>query len=358
MSAVRRMQHLFLTFSLVVLALVTIFIVQSTLQNVQLTRSVDTDDATEIDNITRKVQLKHHLNTSHFTTCSHNIVISDEAIKEVFSRWRTTEPRDNILKVVSAGRMGNEMFEYASLLGIAFRTGKHPLFTMSSKSPLTRLFNISFIGNVKNTTWAYRREHLLSTYDCKLNQLPYGNVKIGTFLQSWKYFYYMKSQIIKTFAFTQKYSNLSAQCFAKYTGQHKNRPVIGLHVRRTDMIKFKFKGFEVAPLSYIRKAINYMKAKFPNPIFLIATDDKEWCRANLTSSDIILMENTDPYLDFATLTLCDHTIMTVGTFGWWAAFLTNGHTVYFKDYPRKGSRLAAAFTKEDFFMPDWVPLGA
>ena len=38
--------------------------------------------------------------------------------------------------------------------------------------------------------------------------------------------------------------------------------------------------------------------------------------------------------DFVLLQSCDHVIMTVGTFGWWAAWLTSqrrGTVMYYKD---------------------------
>ncbi|XP_046334908.2 galactoside alpha-(1,2)-fucosyltransferase 1-like [Haliotis rufescens] len=248
------------------------------------------------------------------------------------------------------------MFQYASLLGIAFLTGKHPL--LENSDTLTKLFNISFIGIVSKKTKIFFNEVKYASHDCDHYNLPDVTVQLNGYRQSWKYFSSVRSEIRKEYTLVQTYRDLSAQCFQKYTSRHKNRTVIGLHVRRTDMTWNTKHGYTAAPLSYIRKAINHMKTKFQNPIFLTATDDKKWCRENLQSSDVILMENTDPYLDFATLTLCDHMIMTVGTFGWWAAWLVNGYTVYYKDYPRAGSPLVSGFYKEDYFMPDWVPLGA
>jgi galactoside 2-L-fucosyltransferase 1/2 len=35
------------------------------------------------------------------------------------------------------------------------------------------------------------------------------------------------------------------------------------------------------------------------------------------------------------LSMCNHTIITVGSFGWWSAWLANGTTVYFKDVAKQ-----------------------
>jgi galactoside 2-L-fucosyltransferase 1/2 len=60
--------------------------------------------------------------------------------------------------------------------------------------------------------------------------------------------------------------------------------------------------------------------------------------------------------DMAILSKCNHTIMTVGTFGWWAGFLAGGITVYFKDFPAVGSELSLGFDAGDYFLPEWVGL--
>ncbi|XP_046555084.1 galactoside alpha-(1,2)-fucosyltransferase 2-like [Haliotis rubra] len=223
-------------------------------------------------------------------------MLPDEVVQDLFSRWRTTTSRDYTLTVAFRGRLGNNMFEYASLLGIAVSTGKQPLIPKSIE--LNILFNISFIGDMRNQSSTRVLERQYGAYDRKLLTLPGGNVEVLGYLQSWKYFHCIRASIRKEFMFRQKYIDLSA------------------------------------------------------------TDDKNWCRKYVVSSDIILMENSDPFVDFATLTLCDHMIMTVGTFGWWAAWLGDGHAVYYRDFPRPGSGLDRDLIKEDHFLPHWVPLGA
>ncbi|XP_071098418.1 galactoside alpha-(1,2)-fucosyltransferase 2-like [Haliotis cracherodii] len=345
--------HGFLLFSLI--TLIILWCSYHMLFNWKITKAFSGNNETNFDNWTGKIISLYNIQMNT-TTCPFNFSIPDETINKVLTRWRTTEPRENLLTTSSGGRLGNHMFRYGSLLGIAFLTGKHPL--LENTDILTKLFNISFIGIVSKKTRIFHKEVKYASYGCDHYNLPDGTVQLIGNRQSWKYFYSVRSEVRKEFTLVQTYRDLSAQCFQKYTSRHENRTVIGLHVRRTDVTWNSKQGYTAAPLSYIRKAINHMKTKFQNPIFLTATDDKNWCRENLQSSDVILMENTDPYLDFATLTLCDHMIMTVGTFGWWAAWLVNGYTVYYKDYPIAGSPLASAFNKEDFFMPDWVPLGA
>ncbi|XP_067655874.1 galactoside 2-alpha-L-fucosyltransferase SEC1-like [Haliotis asinina] len=309
----------------------------------------------EIHNWTRELRLSSgHDNTTGAR--SNNMALPHDVDGNVFSRWRTTTTRDNILTVAIRGRLGNNMFEYASLVGIAVSTGKQPLIPKSNQ--LSRLFDISFIGDIRNQTWSLVFERQYGAYDRNLLTLPKGNVKVWGFLQSWKYFNSIRASIRKQFVFRKTYIDLSAQCLHNYTSMYENRTKIGIHVRRKYMKSGSMVGYLAAPLSYIKKAIAHMKTKFHNPVFLIATDDKNWCQKYVVSTDIILIENSDPFVDFATLTLCDHMIMTVGTFGWWAAWLGDGYAIYYRDFPTPGTVLARGLIKEDYFLPHWVPLGA
>jgi len=65
--------------------------------------------------------------------------------------------------------------------------------------------------------------------------------------------------------------------------------------------------------------------------------------------------NTDEQ-DLAILSQCNHTIMTVGTYGWWAGYLAGGITVYYKNFPAEGSSFYRIFSKDDFFPPHWIGL--
>ncbi|XP_071098877.1 galactoside alpha-(1,2)-fucosyltransferase 1-like [Haliotis cracherodii] len=281
--------------------------------------------------------------------------INDSFVENTFSRWRTRDPNDHMLTIEPLGRLGNLMFQYASLLGIALRNGKRPF--IKPDNVLNTVFNLSFVESWDTKQWLQIAERQFASYSPEFEHLPAGNYVMGHYFQSWKYFQPIRKQIRKEFRFSGLYERLRRNIFHLYTSPYKNRTVIALHVRRTDMMTPNNAGYTDASVSYIYKAVQHMRDRFRNPVFLIATDDKAWCRQNLDSEDMILMTTTNPFVDFGALILSDHMIMTVGTFGWWAAWLINGYTVYYKDYPTPGGMLEAKFTKEDYFMPHWIPMG-
>ena len=65
-----------------------------------------------------------------------------------------------------------------------------------------------------------------------------------------------------------------------------------------------------------------------------------------------------PARDFALLTQCNHTVITVGTFGIWAAYLTGGSTVYLANFTLPGSRFRMVFKPQAAFLPEWVGIAA
>jgi len=72
------------------------------------------------------------------------------------------------------------------------------------------------------------------------------------------------------------------------------------------------------------------------------------------SAVVAFSENHNAAEDLAILSSCDHTIMSVGTFGWWAGYLAGGIVVYYRNFPRKDGNLMPHFSREDFFPPEWV----
>ncbi|CAF4116476.1 unnamed protein product, partial [Adineta steineri] len=57
--------------------------------------------------------------------------------------------------------------------------------------------------------------------------------------------------------------------------------------------------------------------------------------------------------DLATLTLCEHTILTAGTFGWWSAFLSHNRLGdVLTDSKSDHSPIDANCRADDYF-PSW-----
>lgn len=93
-----------------------------------------------------------------------------------------------------------------------------------------------------------------------------------------------------------------------------------IHVRGGDYLKEPHKSFHGnMTLEYYQKAIAHIRTISPNCIFYVFSDNKEWCRANL--SEHVLVEGTDKFQDMLLMSLCKHAIIANSSFSWWGAWL-------------------------------------
>lgn len=74
--------------------------------------------------------------------------------------------------------------------------------------------------------------------------------------------------------------------------------------------------------------MEWFRKKIPGPkLFLIVSDDLEWCRNHLLDASDVLIASKSAEHDLALLSSCNHTIIDYGTFGYWGALMAGGHTV-------------------------------
>ena len=106
---------------------------------------------------------------------------------------------------------------------------------------------------------------------------------------------------------------------------------------------------------YLLKAMSWFRRQHKDTFFVVVSDDKKWCRDNIPGKDVIFSNYTEPMHDMAILSLCNHVVISTGTFGWWGAWLAGGTVVYCSDYPRPGSYLANhSLFREDYYPPSWI----
>ena len=263
-------------------------------------------------------------------------------------------------------RLGNLLFAYASLLGIAKRNNKTVI--LPNDFPAFDVFDIKVETApgkiINNYMMQYFNTHEIgSAFDEGTNDLPreYGVTLLG-YYQSWKYFAEVKAEIRTQLTFKPHLLKQAKDFLAAVSRQIKGGEdvvYVGLHIRTGDtQLKWWlwFKGYISATKEYYAHAMDYFAGRYPNVVFIVCSNDIEWSRQNIHHNQVVFSNFTDPAIDLALLSLCNHTIISVGTFGWWAAWLANGETVYYDSWPRPGSILDKQTKKEEYFLPDWIPM--
>ena len=267
------------------------------------------------------------------------------------------------------GGLGNLMFMYASMYGIARINGLIPL--IQEYHYISTIFPELWADVVRDVhpgrKWPKFRERNSNSFDKRVFELNFlKDIELEGFYQSWRYFEHSKEAIKRQFSFStdvqQSCETFLKEAYKSYLSQFKKRNVVfvGVHIRRGDfMDSYNVdKGYVVAPSGYIRKSMDYFNGKYKNVIFIVCSDDQKWSRANVGSRKNLVVFS--PYgsaaMDMCLLSKCNHTVMTVGTFGWWGAWLAGGETIYYKDFPQRGSQISNGFVPSDYFYPEWYPL--
>ncbi|ESO85105.1 hypothetical protein LOTGIDRAFT_150955 [Lottia gigantea] len=255
-----------------------------------------------------------------------------------------------ILANFDSGRLGNELFRLASLIGIADKHRYMPVVDRHIAS-ITSIFNSS-IRVIKKLNNSRRfSEKAAGKYDTRIHNIStHYNWTLNGYFQSWKYFVNVTQTLRKEFQFLPHIIKEAKQLLPP-----RYKPLIGVHVRRGDMNSLRQikRGYNVADIGYLNRSMGYFRHTLGSVSFIVVSDDINWCKKYLQMPDVKIVRGSH-VVDLAVLSLCDHNIVTTGTFGWWGAWLAGGKTVYFKNFPKNDTWLDKQYEKSDYYPPHWV----
>ena len=116
--------------------------------------------------------------------------------------------------------------------------------------------------------------------------------------------------------------------------------IIGVHIRRTDHIYYEqLNNADPLSVRYFTQAMQTFAEKLKHPIFVIVTDDPGWARQEIHKSFRAYYTgfyNTSCQvsagLDMAVLSLCNHLVLSRGTFGLWSSVLSGSTRIMPKHF--------------------------
>lgn len=142
--------------------------------------------------------------------------------------------------------------------------------------------------------------------------------------------------------------------------------LVGIHVRRGIDITMNQRnvhhGHVAAPLDYFQKAMEAVEKDNTNIVYIICTDNLYWAQRYIKShrKNIRLKYCPGPReVDMAILSICDHLILSTGTFSWWSAFLNiypQKQVFYYSNWPEPGTALSSMMNKSDYFPTSWTAI--
>lgn len=248
------------------------------------------------------------------------------------------------------GRLGNQMWQYAALLGIAERLG------LVAKIPPRRQIDLARV--FKLTLPSYRRfERLLVVRSFDETYVGYSEryrsirnwTDISGYFQSIRYFG-DHARLCREYEFLSEIEREASMLVSVLRQNREDRPLLGMTVRHgKDILNNELR----APLwetDYYERAVVHFGSLRPN--LVIATDDGELCRQRFPGTTVL--DRQEPEVQLCFLSKCDHLITTNSTFAWWAGWLNNvpGRIVI---APKNWYRTGARFTEADRdpHLPGW-----
>jgi len=246
-------------------------------------------------------------------------------------------------KLGELGRLGNQLFQYAALKGLATKKG----YTVKIPDPSTMewqgqkclldKFNLDceyLTDEDKKSIKIIYNEPTWQKYDDNFFNVP-DNTTLEGFFQSTFYFEHIESQIKKELTPKDEYLNNGKEYIQSLKDKY-NCEIVSVHVRRGDNMTNGqtelIEAFNPGGLyeQYFTKAKKVFEGK--NVKFLVFTGgqrfnednstDVDWCKNFFKGDEFLFSEGQPQIDDFCRIMLCDHNILShASSFGWWAAYV-------------------------------------
>lgn len=247
------------------------------------------------------------------------------------------------------GRLGNQLFQYAALLGLAKKNGYEIKIpnpdnkNWHGQTSQLNEFNIEakFLtpDDRLNLKYSYN-EPRWDKVDYNFLNLP-DNININGFFQSTAYFEHCFDEIKKQLTPKKEHLDKNQAFIDELKNKHPNHEIVSIHLRRGDNTQGMNEGsariaytsmFNNGGLyfNYLDKAKKFFGGKKVKYLIFTGgsrgnednTNDMDWCKDQFIGNDFIFSDKQKPINDFCRIMLCDHNITChISSFGYWAAFL-------------------------------------
>ncbi|XP_059842821.1 galactoside alpha-(1,2)-fucosyltransferase 2-like [Hypanus sabinus] len=269
--------------------------------------------------------------------------------------------------ILPIGRLGNQMGQYATLFALARLNKRQAYISPAMAKSLSQNFKITLPTlqeEVKQKiTW--KTYYLSDWMKDKYKDISGDYINFVGYPSSWTFYHHIQHEILREFSFHEFITEEVNLYLRNITASRQNVTYIGVHVRRGDYVNVMPKVWKgvIGDKIYLEQAMSYFRNKYKNAFFVVVSNGIDWCRANIDVSkgDVYFSgdgNESSPYWDFAILAHCNHTIMTIGTFGFWGAYLAGGDTVYLTNFTLPNSPFLKVFKYEAAYRPEWIGIPA
>lgn len=241
------------------------------------------------------------------------------------------------------GRLGNQLFQIASAIGIAekFKTkAAFPAWKYEQyfDKPLNRIDTPNAIA-VKETSYHYNPAFLDSVQADK-------NYDIAGYLQSEKYWKHAEDLVRSQFTFK---ATLKENVRNKFTDAF-TKPTLAISVRRGDFIGNP--NYYQIPLTYYLYA--YYELFGSDYSVIIFSDDIKYCKLHFSAiPNVFFAEGLSDIEQLYLMSMCENFIISNSTFSWWGAYLSGSKNVI-RPVKNMDGELGKVNDEKDYWQKAWL----
>lgn len=207
-------------------------------------------------------------------------------------------------------RLGNQLFQFATLFSYSSKKNKKILLLNASKNEhIFKCFNINLVEFADKIATSRSFKETKFSFNDSLFHNEYDNI-IGYF-QTEKYFSSYADVIKQILIFKEFGKNYNNKCF--------------IHVRRGDYLKYP-NVHPVCSEQYYSSSIDIIRQKYGSNVeFIVFSDDIAACKSYqcFKQNNISFEESTNAYHNLQSMTTCNCGIIANSSYSWWGAWLMN-----------------------------------
>lgn len=263
------------------------------------------------------------------------------------------------------GRFGNQLFKYASLIGIAKKNGYEygiPHKEIQCTNEKSKVFYDKFtlfdcfdLTAKDSSGLNYPTKFEIDgNYDKSFENIS-DNLDIGGYFQTEKYFSHCRDFILKEFNFKDQIVDKTLNYLREFDLEN----TICIHARC-------FTDYEVIGLNldlnyYTNAASVFGKDK----TIILISDDINKAKSHFKFENKVVFSENDYFVDFCIMTLVKNIVISNSTFSWWGSWLNNRNDKMIiapkKWYPKGVVNFIPPWVDKpyqttDIYCPNWVLL--
>ena len=220
-----------------------------------------------------------------------------------------------------AGRLGNQIFQFAFLFGIYKRKNYSIHLFKSERSQFWKCFDIvePKIQTFKSNDFKFIIEEKRGCYNFEKRLINQGdNLMYSGFFQSYLYFDDFKNDLINTLKFKSHIIEEGEKELKKY-----NRNLVSVHVRRTDYLENPIWG-DLIKEGYYEKSLDDIQE---NDDVLIFSDDVKFVKDYFKNKKNYHVIEKNEYVSLYMMTKCNKHIIANSSFSWMGAYLSGNENI-------------------------------